>query len=602
MGEHAQVQMAQTPASQTPAPAVFPLQRKCACGTYGSGGECDKCRSAATDLHRSACSPAAPASMPAIVDDVLSSSGQPLDSDIREWMEPRFGHDFSHVRIHTDQRAAESAQAVNALAYTVGHDVVFNTGRYQPGTESGGRLLAHELTHVVQQGRSGLATQTAKEISHPSDAAEVEADSVATRIVNGETVTVTQPPSATLHALSEGEAWGLAGGIVGGLGLLGLTLYLTGVFDKEHFSDDELIAYLTTLATTRRIENTRSLSDNKARDVVRRWTAGNDPRFNLDNGFRATGGSLTGPELKRLLIEEMLSGPTTAGDENAIITIVRRSTDRLQIVNAIGREHLWSNFSGRNRRIIEALTLTDNEFNDTALVDRLKALPADELADYRDNAVDPAVRARIVRILQLQRITTPLGIETPVGADGVAHPVIPGFDVNVAPDTTSQQEQYRNQAHTGLGMDASPAVPDAFVDSNNIVQSTTVPGNIRMTIQTTYGPGADPSGPSGYGRGSTPEDIAAGQTSLRFHEGHHGLDLLEFLRTNPAPRFGGQIGMTQTQWRQAEEQFRQDTEAYYQRAIDFTVQRTECVGRAVPPEVGRQYYNNANICRTVGGD
>jgi hypothetical protein len=541
--------------------------------------------------------------MPAIVADVLSSSGQPLDSDVRDWMEPRFGHNFSHVRIHTDQRAAESAQAVNALAYTVGNDVVFNTGRYQPGTESGGRLLAHELTHVVQQGRSGLATQTAKEISHPSDAAEVEADSVATRIVKGETVTVTQPPSATVHALSTGESLGLAGGIVGGLGAIALTLYLTGVFDKEHFSDDELIAYLTTLATTRRIENTRSLSDNKARDVVRRWTtAGSDARFNIDNGFRARGGSLTGPELKRLLIEEMLSGPTTAGDENAIIIIVRRSTDRLQIVNAIGREHLWSNFSDRNRRIIEALTLTDNEFNDTALVDRLKALPADELADYRDNAVDPAVRARIVRILQLQRITTPLGIETPVGADGVAHPVIPGFDVNVAPDTTTQDEQYRNQAHTGMGMDASPAVPSAFVDSSNVVQSTTVPGNIRMTIQTTYGPGTDPSGQSGYGRGSTPEDIAAGQTSIRFHEGHHGLDFLEFLRTNPAPQFGGQLGMTQTQWRQAEEQFRQDVEAYYQRAIQFTVQRTECVGRAIPPEVGRQYYNNANICRTVGGD
>ncbi len=66
-------------------------------------------------------------------------------------MEPRFGHDFGNVRIHTDNRAAESARSVNALAYTVGDDVVFDAGAYRPGTESGRRLIAHELTHVVQQ-------------------------------------------------------------------------------------------------------------------------------------------------------------------------------------------------------------------------------------------------------------------------------------------------------------------------------------------------------------------------------------------------------------------------------------------------------------------
>jgi hypothetical protein len=66
-------------------------------------------------------------------------------------MEPRFGYDFSHVRVHTDDQAAESANAVNAVAYTVGYDVVFGLGRYAPMTSDGRRLLAHELTHVIQQ-------------------------------------------------------------------------------------------------------------------------------------------------------------------------------------------------------------------------------------------------------------------------------------------------------------------------------------------------------------------------------------------------------------------------------------------------------------------
>jgi hypothetical protein len=69
-------------------------------------------------------------------------------------MEPRFGHDFSKVRIHADTRAAESAQAVNSLAYTVGNNMVFGSGRYTPDTEEGRRLLGHELTHVLQQSSS----------------------------------------------------------------------------------------------------------------------------------------------------------------------------------------------------------------------------------------------------------------------------------------------------------------------------------------------------------------------------------------------------------------------------------------------------------------
>jgi hypothetical protein len=86
-----------------------------------------------------------------IVHEVLRSPGQPLDSATRSFMEPHFGHDFSQVRVHTDSRAAESARAVNVVAYTVGRDVVFGAGRYSPMTTAGQRLLAHELTHFVQQ-------------------------------------------------------------------------------------------------------------------------------------------------------------------------------------------------------------------------------------------------------------------------------------------------------------------------------------------------------------------------------------------------------------------------------------------------------------------
>ena len=85
------------------------------------------------------------------VDATLRRPGRPLDAAARAFFEPRFGVDFGAVRVHTDAQAADSARGVDALAYTVGRDVVFGAGQYAPHGESGRRLLAHELTHVVQQ-------------------------------------------------------------------------------------------------------------------------------------------------------------------------------------------------------------------------------------------------------------------------------------------------------------------------------------------------------------------------------------------------------------------------------------------------------------------
>src|SRR5450631_439300 len=73
-------------------------------------------------------------STPGRVQDVLTSSGQPLETNEQDFMESRFGHDFSQVRVHTDEKAVESARAVNALAYTVGSDIVFGQGQFEPGT------------------------------------------------------------------------------------------------------------------------------------------------------------------------------------------------------------------------------------------------------------------------------------------------------------------------------------------------------------------------------------------------------------------------------------------------------------------------------------
>jgi hypothetical protein len=90
-------------------------------------------------------------SVPPIVHEMLRSPGQPLDPATSASMETLFGYNFSRVRVHTDAKAAESARAVNAQAYTIGHDIAFGLRQYAPRTPEGKKLLAHELRHVVEQ-------------------------------------------------------------------------------------------------------------------------------------------------------------------------------------------------------------------------------------------------------------------------------------------------------------------------------------------------------------------------------------------------------------------------------------------------------------------
>lgn len=185
------------------------LQRACACGQHtGSGGECESCKQKREGtLQRAAISPSPVHDVPPIVHEVLRSPGQPLDTATRSFMKPRFGHDFSGVRVHTDAKAVESAQVVNALAYTVGRDVVFGTGWYAPHMHASRRLMAHELTHVVQQSR-GVGLQPKRAMSQPGDASEREADAAADAVMSGSAVP--RPGASPLVSLQRkcGDALG----------------------------------------------------------------------------------------------------------------------------------------------------------------------------------------------------------------------------------------------------------------------------------------------------------------------------------------------------------------------------------------------------------
>ncbi|MBW3602775.1 MAG: DUF4157 domain-containing protein [Actinobacteria bacterium] len=234
---------------------------------------------------------------------VLSGAGQPLPPAVRSAMGARFGHDFSGVRVHTGGAAASAAAAVDAVAFTVGRDIVFGAGRYAPRTPLGEGLLSHELAHVVQQdsasngrapaGFDARDASGALEVSRPGEAAERQADDAARSAMAGEwPAAMGRLAGPRLQRLSVGE-------------------WLARFFGFGTFDEDELRRYLRGLHRRRGPEKDFD-SDNKARAVVDAWKTGSSP-------YVLTPATIT------YLIEEMLLGFTANPDEQAILELLERS-------------------------------------------------------------------------------------------------------------------------------------------------------------------------------------------------------------------------------------------------------------------------------------
>jgi outer membrane lipoprotein SlyB len=254
-GSHAHQMLASSP----PARSAGLLQRQCACGTHALGATCGDCASKQASLQRKPRTGGAVDEVPPIVHAALRSPGRPLDMGARAFMESRFGHDFSDVRLHIDELALESAAAIDAHSYTVGRHIVFGRGGYSPNTLDGRRLLAHELTHVVQQNRAGARMQTFR-IGAANSAAEREAETVANSVAAGGPASwiLARPERDTIRRSTAGAVGGTVvgagagaalgtaiggpiGGVVGGVlgGLTGLIAGETLTADKRELTADE---------------------------------------------------------------------------------------------------------------------------------------------------------------------------------------------------------------------------------------------------------------------------------------------------------------------------------------------------------------------------
>ncbi len=182
-------------------PFNLPIQCKCAeCENEAKSGsgellpqrKCASCEEEEEKQHpqRKPTGGGSPTKVQPIVHEALTSPGHQLDTGTRQFMEARFGHDFSRIQVHLGTAADKSARSLHAHAYTVGEHVVFAAGRYMPGTEAGRSLIAHELTHAVQQ-QNGFRAETGS----AADQAEQEALTNERLIHSGKPLTFSAQPS-----------------------------------------------------------------------------------------------------------------------------------------------------------------------------------------------------------------------------------------------------------------------------------------------------------------------------------------------------------------------------------------------------------------------
>ncbi len=188
-------------------PSFTPIQagkiRQRQSETHELDEDCPKCRKGLPSLQRSSADMEEPSSVPPVVHEVLNSPGEPLDTGTRAFMEPRFGHDFSKVRVHTDAKAAESARVVNALAYTIGRDIVFGVGSYTGRTRVEEGVLAHELAHVIQQTNPTSTPLDKSHIAESEEQAERQAEVAALQVMNGRPVPILGTVAPTIQRLKE---------------------------------------------------------------------------------------------------------------------------------------------------------------------------------------------------------------------------------------------------------------------------------------------------------------------------------------------------------------------------------------------------------------
>ncbi len=560
--------------------------------------------------------PATPVVVPRAPGPSHESAGQPLEPAARDAIAPRFGHDFSHVRVHTDATAAQTARSARANAVTIGNNLYFDSGRYQPFSEQGRFLLAHELAHTLQQRTPGKATEASAEkdanraaaaavaggrakVGGPAsgrlqrqDKAAADADVERSKIVDVSKKTQRDPRS---------RAWEI--------GWRMLTRYFpeyspnvsgVGYEEKEpgvHVDAKEYELKGKKVESAMVTLGKRFVTDT-SEDTLRERIE--EMRMALSSKMKAIPDPQKTPGLaavRQLIQKEFpdklrrvasieydrnlpgLSTEFKAGTFQAGSTKITLTGPRLYFGKAFldipdegaKAAKLKAELAKIDEWAVENAQLTKDDLKDDDITLRIRGLGNAKLTSLRDKVVDPAVKEYCDSLLTR---STPIEKGLAKQPDGSVSEVIGNVTVVLLPDVSGVQGIKGGKTT----FDAPPASMSGKVVNGKMTNVKGPPPTITIKIQTKYGPGVDPTAHSGYGRGTTERDKSVGGTSLRTHEGSHGLDMVQFIKDNPFPVFTGHDGQPQGEFNKAWADYRAKRKAFFDAMDKASVDATDCVG------------------------
>ena len=598
-------------------PLNAPLQKKCACGQTSA---------ACQDEHKNLTKGE---DVPPAVHDVVRGGGQPLEPETRVYMESRFGQDFSHVRVHHDAAAAHSARAVDAQAFTVGNHLVFDAGRYDPSTLSGKRLLAHELAHTVQQQRGAVGSE---------HAAEKDADRAANRAEGDAPVMVAEPSGekrlqrqpnpnqkagATADPKDEGhdkivEASKQTTGDpakraqhlvdlmvtryypeylkkvasvvydekeptvrvdiketnVGGKKTQSATIKVGKKF-VEGISGDTLRERIEELSIG--LSRLTPEADPKAPAVDIVWRIIHDKFPKKANRPAGTSYDANLPGL----LTDFKSGNVQVGTEKKswsgpriffgkAFAALPDGDKEAKVSEELDKIDKWS---------VENARLVSTDLADSDITSRIRGLNNTQLMALRDKVKDSTVKDYVDSLLT---VSTPMEEGLTKQIDGSLSVVIGNVTIAVDVDTRGTTSP-NTQAETPSNITVDPAnIPSFHYDkANKVDQFAGYSPQVKIKVQTTYQSLANRDFTQGYGKGTTPREKELGATSIRYHEGSHGLDIVRFARANPFPEFTGKVGDTKTEFEQKIKDYVAARAAYAKHLQNFTDVHDECPGTTI---------------------
>jgi len=447
----------------------------------------------------------------------LGSSGQPMPEAGRKFFEPRFGYDFSKVRMHTDPVAAKSAQSINALAYTSGNNIVFNQGQYSPGTPSGQKLMAHELTHVVQQQSSKIQRAPQTQSSAPVNWWEDKGIGIKPQKQFWDDINLFFPKDGRKFSGSQFDNVTNIECDDKGIVKIG-----KGYWDEQDgLKRKALILPMIEIRNVKRFDEARIDNEDLTTDPI-----------------TAKLKALAGADLQNY-IQKLTSMSKFISNDQVIAYLNGDDNSKKQILQSANEKLLDWKFD--NNR------LNDNDLKDEKTNTRLRGLNTADKLDKETKARELAGKtgedtSKLQNFLHTQTTTsTPLPDDAVLDSNGGFTMSFPNVDVIVLPDTSGGKGNETSIKHNlpngQFSFDIGPdgLITKFFKGSGKSKTPIDFPSKLTITIQTRFADISTVDNNSAYGRGTTDQDIKWGGKTLRFHEGSHGKGYIDFIRSNSFP-------------------------------------------------------------------